>query len=110
MSYSIIDDNMLTDNQEMINMKGGDIQKKKRNHQGELNPHFNHPHSNSAKAAISRTQKLRYKTMAELVKRGMQNPLSEERIMEIVRQTCSEYLAKNAKPIGNNYKTIDIRL
>ena len=76
--------------------------KKVRDHSGSRNPHYNHPHSDSAKAAISATQKERYRKIGELVKRGMQNPLTEERIMEIVRQTCAEYLDKNLVQTNNN--------
>ena len=76
--------------------------KKVRDHSGSRNPHYNHPHSDSAKAAISATQKERYRKIGELVKRGIQNPLTEERIMEIVRQTCAEYLEKNAVQTNNN--------
>ena len=85
--------------------------KKIRDHSGSKNPHYNKPHSDASKRAISATLKERYKMIGELVKSGMQNPLTEERIMEIVRQTCSQYLAKHAKPIQNkNDKTIDITL
>jgi hypothetical protein len=80
--------------------------KKVRDHSGSRNPHFNHPHSDSAKAAISATQKERYSKIGELVKRGIQNPLTEERIMEIVRQTCAEYLAKNTLQTNNNRTNI----
>lgn len=84
--------------------------KKIRDHRGELNPHFNKPHSPLSKAAISATQRERYRMIGELVKKGMQNPLTEERIMEIVRKTCSDYLAKNSKLVDNNEKKININL
>ena len=107
MSYSIIDENMLTDNQEMINMKGRNILKKKRNHQGELNPHYLHPHSEKAKAAISAKQRQRYEMLRQIVDK---KTVSEERVRQIVKETLDEYLTKHAIPIENNNKPIDIRL
>ena len=79
-----------------------------RDHSGKKNPHYNHPHSDSAKTAISTTQKCRYELLRKAVEKAS-NQITEERIMEIVRQTCSEYLAKNVKPLEKN-KNINISL
>lgn len=84
--------------------------KKKRDHRGNKNPHFNKPHSAESKASISKTQRERYRMIGELVKKGLENPLTEERIMQIVRETCADYLANNVKPDGNNEKKININL
>lgn len=84
--------------------------KKVRDHSGSKNPHWNIPHTDSARSKISSTQKLRYKKIAELVEKGMQNQLTEERIMEIVRDTCAQYMAKHAVPVNNNNRKINITL
>ena len=80
---------------------------KKRNHQGELNPHYQHPHSDKAKAAISSRQKARYEMLRQIVDK---KTVSEERVREIVKETIDEYLTKHAIPVENNNKKIDIRL
>lgn len=79
---------------------------KKRNHQGQLNPHYQHPHSDSAKAAISSKLKARYETIRQVID---QNPITEDRIKEIVRETVADYIKNNATPVNNN-RPIDIRL
>lgn len=83
--------------------------KKVRNHRGCRNPHYNMPHSPEAKAAISATQKARYDLLRKAVEKAS-NQITEERIMEIVRQTCSEFLEKNTKQVMNNTQKINITL
>jgi len=108
MSYFIVDENTLTDNQELINMDGNNIPIKKRNHQGELNPHYNHPHSDKAKAAISSRQKARYEMLRQIVDK---KTVSEDRVREIIKETVKDYLAEYGIPIkDNNIQRIDIRL
>ena len=80
--------------------------KKIRDHSGARNPHYKHPHSDSAKAAISSKLKARYETIRQVID---QNPITEDRIKEIVRETVADYIKNNATPVNNN-KTIDIRL
>ena len=58
--------------------------KKVRDHRNEKNPHFNHPHSDSAKAAISAKQRQRYEMLRQIVNN---KTISEERVREIVRET-----------------------
>ena len=81
-------------------------QVKKRNHQGQLNPHYQHPHSDSAKAAISSSLKARYELLRQIVDN---KTVTEQRVREIVKETIDDYIKKNATPVNNN-KTIDIRL
>ena len=80
--------------------------KKIRDHSGARNPHYNHPHSDSAKAAISAKQRQRYEMLRQIVD---QKTVTEDRVKEIVRETVADYIKNNATPVNNN-KTIDIRL
>ena len=80
--------------------------KKIRDHSGARNPHYNHPHSDSAKAAISSRQKARYEMLRQIVNN---KTVTEDRVKEIVRETIADYIKNNASPVNNN-KTIDIRL
>jgi hypothetical protein len=98
MSYFIVDENTLTDNQELINMDGNNIPINKRNHQGELNPHYNHPHSDKAKAAISSSQKARY----DYYKKAAASIVTEDRVREIIKETVQDYLSQNAVQTNNN--------
>ena len=80
--------------------------KKIRDHRGELNPHFGHVMQPASRDAIARSQKSRF----EFYRKAAANIMTEERIMQIVRETCSDYLAKNSKLVENNEKKIDINL
>ena len=79
----------------------------KRNHQGELNPHYNKPHSQKSKEAISKTQKARYDLLRVALEK-VKNPITEERVKQIIRETVADYI-KNETNQTNN-KTIDINL
>lgn len=81
--------------------------KKIRDHSGARNPHYNHPHSESAKAAISSKLKARYETIRQVID---QNPITEDRIKEIVRETVADYIKNNATPVETNKRPIDIYL
>lgn len=98
----IIEENMLNDqtNNEQLPVK------KARDHSGVRNPHYNHPHSDKAKAAISSRQKARYEMLRQIVN---QKTLTEDRVREIIKETVADYIKNNATPVNNN-KTIDIRL
>lgn len=84
--------------------------KKVRDHRGSRNPHFGHIMTKDVRKRISNSLKETNRFKEYLIKRGMENPLTEERIMEIVRETCAEYLEKHAKSVENNNKKINITL
>ena len=107
MSYFIVDENTLTDNQELINMEENNIAKKKRNHQGQLNPHYNKPHSDKAKAAISAKQRQRYEMLRQIVDK---KTVTEERVKEIIQETIADYIKNETNPVETNKRPIDIRL
>ena len=78
------------------------------------NPRFSgHCHSDQAKKAISESQSKRYEMIRKLVRMGMTQPLTEERVREICAKTIDDYCKRNAfivKPNNNNKKPIDINL
>ena len=69
------------------------------------------PHSQSTKNQISKTQKARYDAIRELVKRGQENPMTEDRVKKIVDEAIDRYLRTHATPINTNKnKPTDINL
>lgn len=80
--------------------------KKARDHSGDRNPHYNHPHSDSAKAAISSRQKARYEMLRQIVDK---KTVTEDRVREIIKETIADYIKNNATSVDNN-KPINIRL
>lgn len=80
-----------------------------------INPRFSgHCHSDQAKKAISESQSKRYEMIRKLVRMGMTQPLTEERVREICANIIDDYCKRNAfivKPNNNsNKKPIDINL
>lgn len=96
MNSNIVNENTINDQ----------TSKKVRDHSGQHNPHFNKPHTDSAKAAISTSQKARF----AFYKKAADNVMTEDRVREIIKETVQDYLANNAKQIKDNNKNIDIRL
>lgn len=79
--------------------------KKVRDHRNEKNPHYNKPHSDSAKAAISAKQRQRYEMLRQIVDN---KTVTEARVREIIKETIDDYLKKHAIPVDNK-KPINIR-
>ncbi len=71
---------------------------KKRDHRGELNPHFNKPMTQDSRNAISKSQKARF----SFYKKAAANIMTEERVREIIKETVDDYLTKNIKETKNN--------
>ena len=72
-----------------------------------------HSHSDQTKKAISESQSKRYEMIRKLVRMGMTQPITEERVREICAKTIDDYCKRNAfivKPNNNNKKPIDINL
>lgn len=98
MSYFILD----TDNNNHIDKISMSEEK--------VNPRFSgHSHTELAKQRISETQSARYEAIRKLVRKGMSQPLTEERVRQICDETIADYIRKNAIRIGNK-KQIDINL
>ena len=79
----------------------------KRNHQGELNPHYNKPHSPKSKEAISKTQKARYELLRKAVNQAAVN---DDRIRQVVKEELSKFLKQviPVKPDKNRPSNIPI--
>ena len=58
-------------------------------------PH-NVPHSPEAKRKISQTQQARYEMLRQLVRKGQQKPMTEDRVRDICHQVLNEYLDRQA--------------
>lgn len=67
--------------------------KKGRNQKGELNNHYNHPHTPEAKSKIATTQRARYDLLRKLA--------SDEHIKRVVKEEIQKYLRANAAPLEN---------
>ena len=55
-------------------------------------------HSPEAKRKISQTQQARYEMMRQLVRKGQQNPMTEDRVRAICHDVLNEYLTAKPSP------------
>lgn len=85
--------------------KGTSPVKKVRDHSGERNPHFGHSMSDDSRKRISTSQSLRYEAIRQLINNGMQKPITEDRVREIIQETINDYLSNNAIQTKNNKPT-----
>lgn len=85
-------------------------QKKKRDHRGELNPHFGHIMTQESRDRISKSQSERYDMIRKLVKKGMQQPMTEDRVKQICNEAIEKYLKENLIEVKNNKKPMNINL
>ena len=109
MSYFCIE-NIISEDKEDKGMNET-IEKKKRDHRGELNPHWGHVMTQESKDKISATQKNRYEMINKLVRRGM-HQMTEERVKQICGEVIDEYFQKNLIEVkqNNNKKPMNINL
>ena len=109
MSYFCIE-NIISEDKENKGMTET-IEKKKRDHRGELNPHWGHVMTQESKDKISATQKNRYEMINKLVRRGM-HQMTEERVKQICGEVIDEYFQKNLIEVkqNNNKKPMNINL
>lgn len=79
-----------------------------------INPRFSgHTHDSDTKKRISLSQSARYEAIRKLVRKGMSQPLTEERVKEICAKAIDEFCKRNAfmvKPNNNNNRPININL
>ena len=96
MSYFVISEEQMTTPERV-----------KRNHQGELNPHYNKPHSPESKEAISKTQKARYELLRKAVNQAAVN---DDRIRQVVKEELSKFLKQviPVKPDNNRPNNIPL--
>ena len=70
-----------------------------------VNPRFsNHTHTEASKKAISETQQKRYEAMRKLIRKGMQQPMTEDRVKQICKETIENYFKKNLIEVKDNNK------
>lgn len=113
MSYFCIDTNIISEEKENKAMSEtpSNVEKKKRDHRGELNPHFGHIQTKQSRDKISKTQKQRYEMISKLVRKGMSNPLTEERVKQICSEAIEDYFKRNLIEVkDNNKKPMNINL
>ena len=113
MSYFCMDTkNLISEDRENISMNDApsNVEKKKRDHRNERNPHFGHIMSQESRDKISNTQRNRYEMINKLVRRGM-HQMTEERVKEICGEVIDEYFQKNVIEVKqNNKKPMNINL
>ena len=112
MSYFCFDtikeekENMIMESEPMT------IEKKKRDHRNERNPHYGHIMSQESRDRISKSQSERYDMIRKLVKKGMQHQMTEQRVKEICGQVIDDYFKRNVIEVkqNNNKKPMNINL
>ena len=107
-------------NQEMINEDSENMtinsipnntEKKKRDHRGEKNPHFGHIMTQESKDRISKSQSERYEMIRKLVRKGMAQPMNEDRVRQICDEVCDNYFKRIImENQNNNNKPMNINL
>ena len=76
-----------------------------------VNPRFsNHTHTEASKKAIKESQLKRYEAMRKLIRKGMQQPMTEDRVKQICNEAIENYLKKNLIEVRNNKKPMNISL
>ena len=113
MSYFCIDTNIISEGKEnkAMNETPSNVEKKKRDHRNERNPHFGHIQTKESRDKISNTQKQRYEMISKLVRKGMAQPIDEERVKEICGQVIDDYFKRNIIEVKqNNKKPMNINL
>lgn len=113
MSYFCIDTNIINEDKENKAMSEtpSNVEKKKRDHRGELNPHWGHVMTQESRDKISATQKNRYEMINKLVRRGM-HQMTEERVKQICGEVIDEYFKRNLIEVrqNNSNKPMNINL
>lgn len=104
MSYFTLDTNQKLINEDKTDIPMSETPKKNINYARHTTPH-----TDATKKRISETQTKRNDMIREFVKRGMQKPITEDKVRDICHQVINEYINRNAKPI-NNSKPININL
>ena len=72
--------------------------------------HHTQPHTDEAKKRISETQTKRYEMIRQLVRKGQQKQLTEDRVKNICVEVVEKYLNRNAKLINKNNQPININI
>ncbi len=68
------------------------------------------PHTPEARKKIADTQRERYRMIEALIKKAKQKQMTEDRVKEICHEVIAEYYNRNAKPMNNNNRPMNINL
>ena len=94
-----------------MNETPNNIEKRKRDHRGELNPHFGHIMNQESRDKIASKQRQRYEMISKLVRKGMAQPIDEERVKQICGEVIEDYFKRNLIEVKqNNKKPMNINL
>ena len=93
-----------TDHKKMINEDKRDLPMNNTDTQKKTYTKARHttPHSQETKQKIAETQSKRYDMIRQLVRKGQQKTVTEDRVKEIVDEAIERYLRTHATPINNN--------
>jgi hypothetical protein len=76
-----------------------------------INPRFSgKTHSSEAKERIREKQLARYEAMRKLIRKGMQKPMTEERVKEICNEVIDDFCKKNLIEVRENKRPMNINL
>ena len=103
MSYFTIDTNQKLINEDKTDIPMSETPKKNINYARHTTPH-----TDATKKRISETQTKRNDMIREFVKRGMQKPITEEKVRVICQEVLNEYLDRLTKPNNNRPTNINI--
>lgn len=103
MSYFTLETNQNLINEDKRNIPMKETPKKNINYARHTTPH-----TDATKKRISETQTKRNDMIREFVKRGMQKPITEEKVRVICQEVLNEYLDRLTKPNNNRPTNINI--
>ena len=103
MSYFTLDTNQKLINEDKTDIPMSETSKKNINYARHTTPH-----TDATKKRISETQTKRNDMIREFVKRGMQKPITEEKVRVICQEVLNEYLDRLTKPNNNRPTNINI--
>jgi len=103
MSYFTLDTNQKLINEDKTDIPMSETPKKNINYARHTTPH-----TDATKKRISETQTKRNDMIREFVKRGMQKPITEEKVRVICQEVLNEYLDRLTKPNNNRPTNINL--
>ena len=103
MSYFTLDTNQKLINEDKTDIPMSETPKKNINYARHTTPH-----TDATKKRISETQTKRNDMIREFVKRGMQKPITEEKVRVICQEVLNEYLDRLTKQKNNRPMNINI--
>jgi len=103
MSYFTLDTNQNLINEDKTDIPMSETPKKNINYARHTTPH-----TDATKKRISETQTKRNDMIREFVKRGMQKPITEEKVRVICQEVLDEYLDRLTKQKNNRPMNINI--